>query len=219
MKLTDTLYIEIEDLWNSYLEHPFVSGIADGSLDINKFRFYMIQDYRYLLEYAKLFALGVVKADKEEIMRKFSLMVKETLDGEMEIHKKYMARLGITAEEVEITKTSRKNQSYTSYMLDVAFRGDVLDILVAVLSCAWSYQFIGEHHINVKGAINNESFGEWIEGYSSAEYVNNTNEIIDLVNELGENISQEKANYLKEIFVNCSKYEYDFWDMSFNEEI
>ena len=146
-------------------------------------------------------------------------MVKETLDGEMDIHKSYMKRLGITHEEVENSKTSLMNQSYTSYMLDVAFKGDALDILVAVLSCAWSYQVIGENHIKVPGAIENETFGEWIEGYTSDDYKANTQEIIDLVNKLGENITEEKEAYLKEVFVNCSRFEYAFWDMSYKMEI
>ena len=81
MKLSERLFKTTEDLWKSYLEHPFVKGIADGSLDIDKFRFYMIQDYRYLLEYSKVFALGIVKSGREDIMRRFALMVKETLDG------------------------------------------------------------------------------------------------------------------------------------------
>ena len=148
-----------------------------------------------------------------------ALMVKETLDGEMDIHKSYMKRLGITHEEVENSKTSLMNQSYTSYMLDVAFKGDALDILVAVLSCAWSYQVIGENHIKVPGAIENETFGEWIEGYTSDDYKANTQEIIDLVNKLGENITEEKEAYLKEVFVNCSRFEYAFWDMSYKMEI
>lgn len=219
LKLADRLYKSVEDIWNSYLEHPFVKGLADGTLDIEKFKFYMVQDYRYLLEYAKVFSLGVVKSRDEELMRKFALMVKETLDGEMDIHKSYMKRLGITHEEVENSKTSLMNQSYTSYMLDVAFKGDALDILVAVLSCAWSYQVIGENHIKVPGAIENETFGEWIEGYTSDDYKANTQEIIDLVNKLGENITEEKEAYLKEVFVNCSRFEYAFWDMSYNMEI
>ena len=219
MKLADILYKTTEQLWNSYLEHPFVSGIADGSLDLDKFRFYMIQDYRYLLEYSKVFALGIVKSPREDVMRSFALMVKETLDGEMEIHKKYMSRLGITAEEVAEAKTALLNQSYTSYMLDVAFKGDALDILVAVLSCAWSYQFIGEHHADVPGALENETFGEWIEGYSCKDYRANTQDIINMVNELGDNISEEKAVYLEEVFMNCSRYEYGFWDMAYNKEM
>lgn len=219
MKLADRLYNSTETLWMSYLEHPFVKGIAEGTLDIDRFRFYMVQDYRYLLEYSKVFALGIVKSKDEQTMRKFALMVKETLDGEMEIHKKYMKRLGITQEEIENSKTALVNQSYTSYMLDVAFKGDVLDILVAVLSCAWSYQMIGEHHAKIAGLLENETFGEWVEGYSCREYIENTRDIIKLVNELGEGITESKALYLEEVFINCSRYEYLFWDMSYKKEM
>lgn len=219
MKLADRLYNSTEVLWNSYLVHPFVKELAEGTLDIDKFRFYMVQDYRYLLEYSKVFALGIFKSTNEDVMRKFALMVKETLDGEMAIHKKYMKRLGITQDEIENSKTSLVNQSYTSYMLDIALKGDVIDILVAVLSCAWSYQVIGEHHVNVEGALENETFGEWIDGYSCKEYKENTQEIIELVNKFGENISEEKAKYLEEVFIKCSRYEYLFWDMAYKKEM
>ena len=70
---------------------------------MERFRFYMIQDYRYLLQYAKVFALGIVKAEEEELQRLFAGMVHDTLDGEMKVHKAYMARLGITEEEVART--------------------------------------------------------------------------------------------------------------------
>ena len=117
MKLADRLFNTTEELWKSYLVHPFVKGLAEGSLDIDKFRFYMIQDYRYLLEYSKVFAFGIIKSNREDIQRRFALMVKDTLDGEMTIHKKYMARLGIKPEEVSGSKTALINTDKFSYIL------------------------------------------------------------------------------------------------------
>lgn len=58
-----------------------------------------------------------------------------------------------------------------------------------------------------------------MEGYSSKEYVESTQDIINLVDELGENISEEKALYLEEVFKNCGRYEYGFWDMAYNKEM
>ena len=81
MRLSEKLYDSVKDLWESYYAHPFVEGIGNGTLDIDKFRFYMIQDYIYLLDYAKVFALGVVKSSKEEDMRFFSELVYSTLNG------------------------------------------------------------------------------------------------------------------------------------------
>ena len=86
MKLTDRLFEAVKDIWEGYLEQPFVKELGNGTLDKDKFRFYMVQDYRYLLQYAKVFALGVVKSDAEELMLRFAAMVNDTLDGEMNIH-------------------------------------------------------------------------------------------------------------------------------------
>ncbi len=219
MLLTDELYQSAEEIWESYLTHPFVKGIEEGNLDRDKFRFYMIQDYLYLLEYSKVFAYGVTKTKDEALMRQFASFVHSILDGEMKIHKAYMKRLGITPEEVYSAKTSLLNQSYTSYMLDVASRGDTLDILVAVLSCQWSYQFIGQRIAEVAGTTDHPQYGEWVSGYSSKEFAEVTEDMIDNINSLSKDISPEKKQYLIHIFVTCSRYEYNFWEMAENMEM
>ncbi len=186
MKLSKILYESVEEIWKSYLEQPFVKQLGEGTLSPDLFRFYMIQDYLYLLEYSKVFALGVIKSKQEELMRKFASMVHSTLYGEMNIHKIYMQRLGISKEEVKAAKQSLANRSYTSYMMEVSYNGDVLDVLVAILSCAWSYQVIGEHHNNIPNAAEHTLYGEWIKGYSSEQYRKDTQELIDLTDTLGE---------------------------------
>lgn len=101
-----------------YLDQPFVKELAEGTLDVEKFRFYMIQDYRYLLQYAKVFAFGVIKTEEPGTVAAALLAWwHDVLDGEMKVHKTYMARLGITEEEVAKTPSALTNQSYTSYML------------------------------------------------------------------------------------------------------
>ena len=216
MRLTDRLYRSVEDIWMGYLQQPFVKELGDGTLDVEKFRFYMIQDYRYLLQYAKVFALGVVKTEEEGLMRRFACMVHDVLDGEMQVHKAYMSRLGITEEEVAKTPSALANQSYTSYMLDVAHKGGPLDILMAVLACAWSYQVIREHHAAISGALEHPLYGEWVEGYASEAYRKSTQEIIDCVNLLSEGISAAEEAKLTEIFVTCSRYEQEFWEMAYH---
>ncbi len=219
MKFTDRLYEGVKDIWHEYLEQPFVKELGEGTLREDRFRFYMVQDYRYLLQYSKVFAMGIVKAEDEALMRRFACMVHDTLDGEMDVHKTYMKRLGITDEEISTTKTALANQSYTSYMLDVAHKGDVLDVLVAVLSCAWSYQMIGEHHKKIPGAVDHPFYGEWVRGYSSEEYCKGVEEIMELVDELGSDITIKREAYLLEVFLNCCRYERDFWEMSYRMDM
>lgn len=217
MKTSMKLYESVKDIWDSYYEHPFVKGIGDGSLEIDKFKFYMIQDYIYLLDYAKVYALGVVKSSKESTMQGFSRMVDNILNGEMNIHRYYMKRIGIGKEEIKNAKASIENISYTSYMLSVSQMGDLMDLTTSLLACMWSYYLIGEKLSKIDGALDNEFYGQWIKGYISSDYERDTKWLVDLLDNLTENISEEKFNRLKEIFINTSKYEYIFWDMAYNK--
>ena len=115
MKFSEKLYERVKEIWQSYYNHPFVKEIGDGTLEVDKFKYYMIQDYLYLLDYAKVYALGVVKADTEEVMRGFSSMVNGILNGEMSIHRSYMKRLGVTQEEIKNAKKA---------YIDVSFDGN-----------------------------------------------------------------------------------------------
>ena len=125
MKATDRFYEAVKMIWEQYYNHPFIKGMGDGSLDISKFRYFMLQDYLYLFEYARVFAFGVTKADDPEIMRVFSKSIDAILNNEMSIHKAYMARIGIKESEVLNVKPALNNTSYTSYMLAVSERGNV----------------------------------------------------------------------------------------------
>lgn len=218
MKFTETLYETAKPIWEGYLAKPFVRELGEGTLAPEKFRFYMIQDYRYLLEYVRIFALGVVKAKEESVQRLFADLVQETLGGEMQVHRAYMERLGITETELAQSQSAPANRAYTDYMLREAYAGGVEEILAAVLSCAWSYQMIGLHHQNIPGAAAHPLYGEWIASYSSAAYCAGTKRLLDLLDVYGENLDAARKAHLTEIFVKCSQYESDFWDMAYAAE-
>ena len=176
-----------KDIWAEYLTHPFVLGLADGSLDAEKFRFYLLQDYLYLFDYAKVFAQGVVKARDPEVMRAFASYVGSILNGEMDIHKGYMARLGITEEQAVQVKPSLANQSYTAYMRAVAAEEGPAEIMAAVLSCAISYEHIAKWMVaHYPNAENHDFYGEWVRGYASEDYASGNAALIDLMEKLAE---------------------------------
>lgn len=212
--LTQKLFSEVSPIWEAYLSHPFITGLSDGTLSKEKFKYYMLQDYLYLYEYAKVFALGAVKTDDHDLMRFFSGLMDGTLNGEMLIHKAYMKRLDITDEDVNNARQALSNNAYTSYMLRIAYEGDALDILIAVLACSWSYAYIGTKLAENKSALAHPFYGEWIEGYSCDDYVNSNEALMNRINELGKNISEKRLVRLKEIFINCSRFEAMFWDMA-----
>lgn len=209
-----------KDIWAEYLTHPFVLGLADGSLDAEKFRFYLLQDYLYLFDYAKVFAQGVVKAREPEVMRAFASYVESILNGEMDIHKGYMARLGISEEQAVQVKPSLANQSYTAYMRAVAAEEGPAEIMAAVLSCAISYEHIAKWIVaHYPDAEHHDFYGEWVRGYVSEDYASGNAALIDLMEKLAEGYSEARLQRLTEIFVDCSRFEGMFWDMAWKMEM
>ncbi len=217
MAVTDRLLAAAKPIWDSYNDHPFVKGIEDGTLDKEKFRYYILQDYLYLEEYAKVFAIGVAKAESLEMIRLFAGYINVLTDGEMDIHRGYMGELGITQEELDSTERALDNLSYTSYMLRIAYEETQVEILAAILSCAHSYEMIAKRIIaNNPASVDHPFYGEWIKGYASDAYTKENVTLMAHLDRLTENYTEEQIQHLIDIFVISSRYEEKFWDLSWN---
>lgn len=215
MTITDKLLDSVKEIWAGYHTHPFVTGIGDGSLDRNKFRFYMIQDYLYLIDYTRVFAIGAAKARDLSVMKLFASSTHNILDGEMDIHRAYMKRLGITREDAENTPVSLDNRSYTSYMLRAAYEGGEKEVMAAILSCALSYEEIAKEILKKNlDADKHPFYGEWVSGYASEEYHMENENLIRLMNRLAADCTPAQEAQLTDIFTACSRYEMAFWDMA-----
>lgn len=215
MKTTSLLLEATKEIWSEYYKHPFVLGIQNGTLEKEKFRFYIVQDFLYLVDYTKVFAIGVAKTKNLELGKLFSKSITNLTDSEMDIHKGYMGKFNLTEEELENTEVSLDNLSYTSYMLRVAYEEGDVEILASILACGYSYELIAKNIVkNKPDSINDEFYGEWIQGYSSEEYAKANVFLLDMLDELTKNYSDKQIKHLKDIFVACSRYELDFWNMA-----
>lgn len=217
MKTTERLLTATKDIWTAYHEHPFVRGIRDGTLDREKFRYYIIQDYLYLEEYAKVFALGIAKARSPETMRLFSKQVALLTEGEMDIHRGYMGKFSVSRAELEATSRALDNLSYTSYMLRVAYEEGEAEILAAILSCAYSYEVIAKKIVeNRPTALEHPFYGDWIKGYAEAHYSEANVLLLDMTDRLTRHYTEPQLRHLTDIFTACSRYELNFWEMAWN---
>ncbi len=204
-----------QSIVDGFHSHPFVKGIANGTLPVEKFKFFMIQDYLYLLDYAKVFSIGAAKTSDPQMMRAFSGYVSSILSGEMDIHKGYMKRLGIEISEAEKARMSQDNLSYTSYMLRMAYEGGPAEVCAAILPCAISYELIGREMVKKNPKCEeHEFYGEWIRGYSNDEYHEENLRLMELTEKAAEGYSKKELERLIEIGRRCSLYEGSFWDMS-----
>ena len=216
MNTAERLLSATKELWQMYNRHPFVLGIQNGRLDKEKFRYYIIQDYLYLEDYAKTFAIGVAKAKSLETANLFAKYI-NVMNGELDIHSGYLAKLGITQKEIDAAARSIDNLSYTSYMLRVAYEEGEAEILAAILACAYSYEIIAKNMVkNNPSAVNDEFYGDWIKGYISDGYAAENIILLEKINRLTKDYTEQQIQHLVEIFTVCSRYELAFWDMAWN---
>jgi len=216
---TDRLYDKVQPIWEKTHQHPFVKGLGDGSLSPKSFAFYMKQDYVFLIEYAKLFAVASTKAYDLDTSAKFAALQEATLNSEMALHRAYAERFGISKEELEATEPSFVMLAYTSYMLKVAYQGSLADLVSSLLPCMWSYWEIGKRLAQIPGALEHELYGEWVRTYSSPEFGELAEWLIGFMNELAHGKNEKELARFEEHFLTTSRMEYYFWDMAYREEI
>jgi thiaminase/transcriptional activator TenA len=132
-----------DEIWNAQHRHPFVRGIGDGTLDLERFRFWIRQDYLFLIEYSRLLALAAARAPNLDTMTRFADLVHDTLRQEMDLHRGYCADLGIPTARLEQEQMAPTTRGYTDYLLRTATVGDFAELVAALLPCMWGFNEIG----------------------------------------------------------------------------
>ncbi len=217
-KISEALRAEAEPLWEKIHAHPFVRGIGDGTLSMTQFRFYMCQDYVFLKEYSRVIALAVVKAPRLEEMGRFADLLNATLNTEMALHRGFAAKFGIPDEEIEATKSAPTCKAYTDFLLEAAFSGTFGEIAAAMLPCQWDYAIIGEQ-LALGGIPENAPLhAEWIETYASDEFAQLARWLREMLDETASTACPAEWERMRARFLTGTRYEYLFWDMSWNLE-
>ena len=217
MRFTEHLRQQTADLRRQVLQHPFVTGIGDGRLPLEAFRFYMCQDYVFLIDYSRVLALAAAKADDLETMGRFAGLLHETLSTEMDLHRGLAAKFGISPEELEATRAAPGTRAYTQHLLTAAYGGNLADITAAILPCMWDYSDIGQT-LAAQGAPSPQPlYDEWIQTYAAPEFAALAAWLRDLLDRLAGGAADRQAR-LSRLFADSCRYEYLFWDMAYRQE-
>ena len=201
--------------WRAYTEHPFTNGLADGSLAEAAFRHYLIQDYLFLIEFARAYALSVYKSPRLADMREAASGLSAILDVEMNLHVKLSAAWGLAPGDLERASPAVEMLAYTRYVLDTGMRGDLLALQVALAPCVIGYAEIGTRLAARPGALTAANpYRVWIEEYSGAPYrqvAAKAQAQLDRLADLYATPAREAE--LAAIFKEATLLEADFWEM------
>lgn len=216
MKFTERIRQAADASWTMSFEHPFVRGIGDGSLPLDRFRCYVLNDAYYLSHFARVQALGAAKADDLFTSNRMAVHVQGTYEAELSLHEKFSKLLGITEEEQASFEPAPTAYAYTSHLYRAAYNGHLGDIIAALLPCYWLYYEIGER---LAGSKPEEPiYQEWIAAYGGDWFRELVQEQIDRLDQLAEQATERDRERMQRHFVISSQYEYLFWDMAYRLE-
>lgn len=217
MAFTERLRNEVADNWQSQLSHPFVTGIGDGSLDVDRFKNWIRQDYLYLKDFARIFAWATTKAPTLDQMSWYTSVQDLTLNTEMALHRDYAEQFDISREELEATDRWPTTQAYTDFLLRTAGEGSLAELVSVLLPCSWGYAWIGKQ-LEENGLPDDERYAEWIETYADEEFQQATDWLKGEMNRLADGRTPTEKDRLVDLFMRSSEYELRFWEMCYQGE-
>jgi thiaminase/transcriptional activator TenA len=213
MTFIDELRDAVRPEWDAYIGHRFVTQLGAGTLPLPAFQDYLLQDYLFLLQFARAHALAAYKSTTLEDLERGSAALSTTL-SEMTLHTDFARSWGISPEQMLTTEERTGTTAYTRYVLDVASRGDLLDLLVAMAPCAIGYGVIG---LNLSPELEREDhpYRAWIADYAGEAYQAMVREETMRLDVLAERaLTPYRRTALVETFRRAVLLETAFWEQS-----
>jgi thiaminase/transcriptional activator TenA len=215
MSFFERLKSEASAEWRAYTEHPFTAGLADGTLPEAAFRHYLVQDYLFLIEFARAYALAVYKSPELADMREAATGLSAILDVEMNLHVKLCAGWSLSPRDLEQAPPASETLAYTRYVLDAGMRGDLLTLRVALAPCVIGYAEIATRLAAQPGArVATNRYRVWIDEYAGAPYQEVAAASRAHLDRLAMRyVTPAREAELVAVFREATRLETDFWDM------
>ncbi len=211
--LTQRLWAAATSTYSAILRHPFVSGLADGSLDRSSFRFYLVQDGHYLQGFARALALLAARAPAPGVTEMFTRHTAALFLVERSLHGGLLSELATTDGEMADAGPAPTTLAYTSYLITTCATGSFSDGIAAVLPCYWIYREVGREL--QRRSSPDPLFARWIATYAGADFDCAVQELLDLTDSIGANLSQEGVQSAIDKFATAARYEWMFWEAAY----
>jgi thiaminase (transcriptional activator TenA) len=201
--------------WEAYVWHDFVRGIGAGTLPEPAFRHFLIQDYLFLVHFARAHALAGFKATKLTDIRSAAATVSAIVDVEMPLHVAYCAGWGLTEADMEAAPEALETMAYTRFVLERGLAGDLLDLQVALAPCLVGYAECGQRLLTDPATRRDGNpYDQWINAYAGAEYRAAVCDAIATLDRLGQEAGASvRYPQLLATFMAATRLETAFWDM------
>ena len=196
--------------------HPFLTGIADGSLDAEVFTGYLVQDAHYLADYARALALLGARAEELADTAVLARHAAGTVEVELALHAELLAAAGVDRAALAAEPPSPTNHAYTRHLLATVALGSVADGVAAVLPCFWLYARAGA--ALVAAGSPDPRYQRWVDTYAGDAFAAVVEEVLALVDRLGTGLTPAQQAHAEAGALTSARYEWMFFDAALRQE-
>ncbi len=204
-------------IWRSIYGHPFLRELHAGTLPMNRFIYFILQDYVYLLDFAQVLCQGGAKSPDLETLELFCRHAVGAVEVERSFHASFGKSLGLSRKQLDAVNKGPITQAYISHLQSVARSGTLGEVVAAVLPCYWIYGEIGRRLYRNRPR-KPKIYREWIETYASEGFWKPVREQIQLVDRLGPTAKSSEKKLMTAHFMLSSRYEFMFWEQAYRLE-
>ncbi len=212
-RVSDHLRRAADAIWSAQHAHPFVRGIGEGTLERERFEHWIRQDYRFLVEYCRLFAFAAARAPDLATLTKFAELLRATAVTGMSLHRQLAAGFGISETDLESEPMAPTTQGYTDFLVRTAAAGDFAELCAALLPCMWGFSEIGREL--AKGARPADpALAAWIDSYADPDFAALAGWCRELVDGLARGAAGATLAAMEAAFLTSCRYELAFWQVA-----
>jgi thiaminase/transcriptional activator TenA len=202
--IAQLLWQSNESIVQACLDHPFIKGLADGSLPPQRFARYMEQDAYFLDAFARAYAMALAKSPDRDGFFAFKDLLDGVLD-ELQLHEELAARHNLNLEP----EPSLATTGYTDFLLRVAAMAPVGEIVAAMTPCMRLYAWLGQEL--AERLSSTSPYRDWVMTYSSPEFEGLATRLEDLLDRYGKGLDKVPSHYRR-----AMELEYAFFEEAWN---
>ena len=219
MAFSDDLLDAGTEIWAAQYDHPFVTELAAGDLDPAAFRRWLAQDYRYLFDYARTYAVTGAKAREEDAMATLLGGADAVLSAELDLHRSFAGEYGVSEAELAATTKRPTCEAYTSFLVRTAYERAVPVAVAALYPCMQGYLDVADHMAEIAtepGTVDeiNHRYAPFVDTYTGDAFRAETTALRELVDEYGEAYPGYR-DAMREAFLTSARLELAFWEMAY----
>jgi thiaminase/transcriptional activator TenA len=188
MSLSAALWEASADHAAAALAHPFVRGLADGSLPLSAFQRYVAQDAFFLESFARAYALALAHSPDRPSLDAFAELIGGVRD-ELRLHASYASQWGVDLAGVEPASATT---AYTDFVLATAALGGVGLTCAAMVPCMRLYAHLGQR---LAAEQPEGPYVEWVTTYADPAFEALAVRLEGLLDEHAEDTAAVRAAY------------------------